>query len=73
MQKNYLDSIGEKLNWLEGEGYYLWFDEETGEWELNKEKIVNNIPQPDEKNWCRLFGRSKFAVIEQGWFALTLE
>jgi len=73
VQQNYLNSLGDKLNWLEGEGYYLWFDGETKEWELNKEKVFKSIPIPDKENSYRLFGKNKFSVIEQGFHVLSEE
>jgi hypothetical protein len=71
MQANYKKSLEDKLHWLELEGYYLWYDGEEEEWELNKERITKGVSRPDEENWYRLFGRNKFSVIEQGFYVLS--
>jgi hypothetical protein len=65
------EKLGMMLGWLESEGFYLFFDEQTSEWELKWDEETENFTVRAELTEYSLIGKNKEEVISWGFNHLS--
>ena len=63
-----MNSLEFMLNWLESEGFFLWYNDKTNEWSIFPgEEFEGDLPE----NVYSLTGADKNRVIEQAFHTLA--
>ena len=69
MHPDYISRLESMLNWLESEGFFLWWNDKSCEWILALGEEKNGKTYPNEEKY-HLTCPDKYRLIEQAFHDL---